>query len=126
MITSRPRPMVEPTELDLLPCPFCGRAAALHELADDFGGGWRAMCFNCLTGQEDGYYRTAEASASAWNRRADDSVLLKQMAENILSIIGDDLSFLTRDQAIWILERIRSEAKRRMRAVELGAGRDDG
>ena len=78
--------MTEPT--DLLPCPFCGGAASLHNDTDS--PCWFVGCSNSACPIEPCHYADTEAEAIAtWNRRTptpvgvgpyiDDSIVLDAM-----------------------------------------------
>jgi Lar family restriction alleviation protein len=62
-------------ESKLLPCPFCGGEAFLHEgIGNDKHYGWSIWCCTfegkCIR-PSSGYYSTEAEAIAAWNRRAD-------------------------------------------------------
>lgn len=52
--------------IDLLACPFCGKAAA--EVVEDYKGSFIACCTFCGATSHRMYSR--DAAANKWNRRA--------------------------------------------------------
>lgn len=54
----------KPTAPDLLPCPFCGRSAAV---IDERNGGWQIICTNCPGGGPP--FIEKQDAVTAWNRR---------------------------------------------------------
>ena len=61
-------------DVGLLPCPFCGGRAVLHE-SRDWIGAYSLYCAQCgaTVGEDDSppfeYGTTAEQAVATWNRR---------------------------------------------------------
>lgn len=72
---------VIPSEVALLPCPFCGGEAELYSTVPTHGGFWWCVCRDC--GASTSFGSEAEAIV-AWNARADDAA--SEMAQRIQSL----------------------------------------
>lgn len=58
------------TDLELLPCPFCGNDEIIYEEYEHAAGPrWRVFCTKCIAGIDPGYAQKRHIVQAMWNRR---------------------------------------------------------
>lgn len=78
---------VIPSEVTLLPCPFCGGEAEHYSTIPTHDGFWCCICRDC--GASTSFGSEAEAIA-AWNARAEDTRMAVDVAKDNRREDGDD------------------------------------
>lgn len=67
--------MTQPDKSALLPCPFCGEAAAvLQSYEKDGKTYWRVRCDECWAQSHGSYHLSSAGAAKVWNTRASDGL----------------------------------------------------
>ena len=58
------------SDLELLPCPFCGSKEIIYEQYQHAAGlRWRVFCCGCAAGVDPGYAQQPHQVMEKWNKR---------------------------------------------------------